>query len=373
MREYLFVILVAMATTFLTVPAIRQVAVRWGAFTPVRNRDVHAVRIPRLGGVAILIGYAAGTMVASRLPFLQQVFETRELYGVLGGAALVCLVGAIDDFHELDPFTKLGGQLIAAALVAWGGVQMYSVPLGTVTVLPTPVMVLLTIFLVLLSINAVNFIDGLDGLAAGVVGIAAIAFFVYSYFISYTYNPPNVFTSSTVISAALIGCCLGFLPHNFYPARLFMGDSGALLLGLLLASAMISTTGGVSPSEVSANPILATLLPLAVPLSIILLPLLDVLLAVIRRVSRGQSPFTADKQHLHHRMLQIGHGHRRAVLLLWAWTAVIGLGSVSFVLLETRIAAPAFAVALLAVAALTWHLPRAHVLGSRPKRYRPRR
>ena len=192
----------------------------------------------------------------------------------------------------------------------------------------------LTIITVVVSTNAVNFIDGLDGLAAGVVGIAATSFFAYCYLISRSYDPPNVFCSATFISAALIGCCIGFLPHNFFPARLFMGDSGALLLGLLLAAATISTTGSVTPAEVSTNPVAATLLPLVVPLAIILLPLLDVVLAVVRRTRRGQRPWHPDAQHLHHRMLQIGHGHRRAVLLLWLWAAVAALGSVSFVFLR---------------------------------------
>ena len=166
------------------------------------------------------------------------------------------------------------------------------------------------------------------------VVIAGTAFFIYSYGISRTFDPPNVFSSATLISAALIGCCVGFLPHNYHPARLFMGDSGALLLGLLLAAATISTTGNVTPAQVSTNPVAATLLPLVVPAAIILLPLVDILLAVVRRTARGERPWQPDKQHLHHRMLQLGHGHRRAVLLLWLWAAVAALGSVSFIFVD---------------------------------------
>ncbi|GAA3611471.1 MraY family glycosyltransferase [Marihabitans asiaticum] len=369
MREYILIVLVALATTYLAVPLMRAVAVRAGAYTPVRDRDVHQVPIPRLGGVAILVGYAAATLLAWRLPFISQVFETAELVGVLAAGAVVCLVGAVDDLYELDPATKLGGQLVAAGVMAFSGVQFFSLPLGVMTVLPEPLLVLLTIFVVILSINAVNFIDGLDGLAAGIVAVAAGAFFVYSYLISASYNPPNVFSSAAFISAALLGCCLGFLPHNFYPARLFMGDSGALLLGLLLAAATISTTGAVNPTDVSSNKVAATILPLLVPIAIMLLPLLDVVWAVVRRTARGQSPFHPDAGHLHHRMLQIGHGHRRAVLILWWWALVVAAGSVSFVVLPAPVAAIGVTVLLLVAIMLTLWLPRYSAPGHRPKTF----
>lgn len=359
MREYLLVLMVAAVITYAATPLLRAIAVKTGAFTPVRDRDVHSVPIPRLGGVAIFLGFAASMLAASHLPRLGQVFETGpELKGVLWGAALVCLVGAVDDIHELDPLTKLGGQMIAAGFMAFQGVQLFSLPLGGVTVLPAPVMVALTVLTVLVMTNAVNFIDGLDGLAAGVVGIAAASFFVYSYLISRNYDPPNVFSSATFISAALIGCCLGFLPHNFHPARLFMGDSGALLLGLLLAAATISTTGSVTPTDVSTNELTATLLPLVVPTAIILLPLVDVILAIVRRTRAGQRPWQPDAKHLHHRMLQIGHGHRRAVMLLWLWAAVAALGSVSFVFLQAGIAAAAVVGVVVVAVVLTVWLPR---------------
>lgn len=369
MREYLFVFLVALATTYVLVPLMRTIAVRVGAFTEVRERDVHVVPIPRLGGVAMFFGYAAATLAASRMPFLRQVFETGELIGILVGAAVVCLVGAIDDVKELDALTKLGGQLVAAAIIAFAGVQFFSLPLGTVTVLPAPVLVLMTIFVVVLCINAVNFIDGLDGLAAGLVAIAAGAFFVYSYLISGAYDPPNVFSSATFVSAALAGCCLGFLPHNVFPAKLFMGDSGALLLGLLLAAATISNVGQINPEQVSANALAATVLPLLIPISIMLLPLLDVVWAVARRTARGQRPWDADSQHLHHRMLQIGHGHRRAVLLLWLWAAVVALGAVSLVFLPLLVAGIGGVVMLVVAAVLTIWLPRFSRPGHRPKTY----
>jgi UDP-GlcNAc:undecaprenyl-phosphate GlcNAc-1-phosphate transferase len=242
--------------------------------------------------------------------------------------------------------------------MAFQGVQLFSLPLGSTVVLPAPVLVALTILVVVVSTNAVNFVDGLDGLAAGVVAIAALSFFGYAYLIARSYNPPNVFTSAAFISAALVGVCLGFLPHNFHPARIFMGDSGALLLGLLLAAAMISITGTVTGAAVSTNAVAATLLPLIVPISIILLPLIDVVLAVVRRTRRGQRPWQPDAQHLHHRMLRWGHGHRRAVLLLWFWAAVAAVGSVSFVFLQPLLALGAVAAMLLTATVLTIWLPR---------------
>ncbi len=368
MREYLFVFLVALATTYLCVPAMRALAVRVGAFTQVRARDVNTVPVPRLGGVAMFLGYAAATLTAWRMPFLRQVFDSFELVGILIGAGLLCLLGALDDILELDALTKLGGQMVAAAIIAFAGVQFYSLPVGVITVLPAPLLVLLTMFVVVLCINAVNFIDGLDGLAAGLVAIAAVAFFLYSYLISSTYSSPNVFAAATFVAAGLAGCCLGFLPHNFYPARLFMGDSGSLVLGLLLAAGAILTTGSVNPADVGgADRVAATVLPLLIPISIMLLPLLDVAWAVVRRTARGQRPWQPDSQHLHHRMLRIGHGHRRAVLLLWLWAFVVAMGSVSFVFLPPVVAGVGGVLMLVLAAFLTAWLPRFSRPGHRPK------
>jgi UDP-GlcNAc:undecaprenyl-phosphate/decaprenyl-phosphate GlcNAc-1-phosphate transferase len=358
-KEYLLVFVVAAAMTYVSTPLVRWFAVRTGAFTPVRERDVHAVPIPRLGGLAMLLGFCAALLVASRLPYLSQIFGTGEMKGVLIGAGIVCLVGAIDDIRELDWLTKLAGQILAAGIMAFQGVQLLQLPVFGVTVLPAPVLMALTILIVLISTNAVNFIDGLDGLAAGVVGIAALAFFAYTYLLSKTYDPPNVFSSATFITAALVGCCVGFLPHNFHPARLFMGDAGALLLGLLLAAATISITGSIDPStSVSGNSAVAIFLPVVVPLAILTLPLLDVLLAVIRRTRAGQRPWHPDAGHLHHRMLKIGHTHRRAVLLLYLWAALLAMGAVSFAYVDGWLPIVAIAALTGAAIVLTVWLPR---------------
>lgn len=368
MREYLFVIVVAAIVTYAATPLMRWLAVRFKAYTPVRARDVHTVPIPRLGGVAMLLGFAAAVITASHLPFLTQVFDTGEVWGVLAGAAIVCLVGAIDDVHELSALTKLAGQIIAAGIMAFQGVQLFSLPLGGYTVLPAPILVTLTILAVVFTTNSVNFVDGLDGLAAGIVAIAAVSFFAYAYVISHTYSPANYFTQAAFIAAAIFGCCLGFLPHNFFPARIFMGDSGALLLGLLMAAASIELTGTVSSADLSTNTVVATLMPLLVPIAILLLPAVDLLFAVVRRTRAGMRPWQPDAMHLHHRMLRIGHGHRRAVVLLWSWAAVAAMGSVSFVFVDGWVVAGLMIVAVVVLAALTILLPRLSLPGHRPNR-----
>src|SRR5450759_1827135 len=345
--------------TYAATPFVRWLAVATGAITAVRDRDVHAVPIPRLGGVAILIGFVAALLVAARLPYLSQIFQGGEMKGVLMGAVIVCAVGVLDDIRELDWLTKLAGQMLAAGVMAFQGVQLLSLPLFGVTVLPTPLLVAITILIVVISANAVNFIDGLDGLAAGVVGIAGLAFFGYSYLLSRNYDPPNVFSTSTFISAALVGCCVGFLPHNFHPARLFMGDAGSLLLGLLLAAATISMTGSIDPSvQLSGNAVAAILLPVVLPLAILSVPLLDVLLAVVRRTRAGRRPWNPDAEHLHHRMLRIGHSHVQAVLVLYLWAAVVALGVVSFAFVDGWLPIVVISLVVTFATALTLWLPR---------------
>lgn len=359
MREYLLVVVVAAAVTFLTTPLVRALAVVTGAFTPLRARDVHDTPIPRLGGVAMFLGFAAAALVARELPFLSKTYSSGQISGVVLGAGIMCLVGAIDDVHELDWLTKLAGQVLAAGVMAYKGVQLLAVPFfGTSTVLPTPVLVAVTVFIVLVTVNAVNWIDGLDGLAAGTVAIAALAFFVYAYLVSSSYNPPSVFTNATFVTAAVLGVCVGFLPHNFHPARLFMGDSGALMLGLLLAAATISMTSNVDPSRFTGGQVTAAILPLAVPLAVLSVPLVDVVLAVIRRTRAGQKPWQPDAKHLHHRMLELGHGHRNAVLVLYLWGAVLSLGTVAFAFVDALRAGIGLAVGVLVALAVTLGLPR---------------
>ena len=332
--EYLLVACVAAAVSFLLTPVARRVAIRIRAVARPRDRDVHAVATPRMGGVAVFLGFALALFFATRLPTLQESFESGpELAWVVIAGAVICAVGVLDDKYELDSLTKLAGQVLATGLmVTLGGVQIGAiyVPWGDngTFILGPDLAIPMTILFALLIINAMNFIDGLDGLAAGVSLIAAIAFFVYSYHLGKT-GFADIVSPATLLAAALAGACLGFLPHNFFPARVFMGDSGSMVLGLMLSAATTTATTTTDPQvyEQAAGS-LALFLPLLIPVAVLALPFVDLLLAVLRRVRRGHSPFAPDKQHLHHRLLELGHTHRRAVLLLYFWSALIAFGGV---------------------------------------------
>jgi UDP-GlcNAc:undecaprenyl-phosphate GlcNAc-1-phosphate transferase len=333
--EYLLVAAIAAAVTFLLTPLARLVALQIKAIARPRDRDVHAVAIPRLGGLALFMGFAAAVFVAGRLPTLRESFGSGpDMFWVVVAVAIICAVGVLDDRYELDSLTKLAGQVLAAGLmVTLGGVQMAQIywpwgDSGTV-VFGSDLGIPITILFTILVINAMNFIDGLDGLAAGITFISAAAFFVFSYHLGQI-TPAGVVSPATLLAAALAGTALGFLPHNFFPARIFMGDSGSMVLGLVLAAATTTATTTTDPQVYpAAVGTLPLLLGLIVPASVLALPFVDLLLAVVRRVRKGQSPFAADKQHLHHRLLALGHTHRRAVLLLYFWSgllAFVGVG-----------------------------------------------
>ena len=330
MRAYLFLLLLAAGTTYLAVPLVRLVAVRFSALTPVRARDVHSTPIPRLGGVAMLAGITVAFVVASRMRFLEGIFASSGPWGVLAAAAVVCALGVADDVWDLDALTKLAGQVLAAGLMAWQGVQLVTLPIGGLVVGSSRLFLVLTVLVVVVAINAVNFIDGLDGLAAGVVGIGAAAFFAYTYLLSRNTNPSDYSNLASLVVVVLLGVCAGFLPHNVHPARIFMGDSGAMLLGLMLAASAVAVTTEVDPKVISQQVrLMPAFVPVLLPFAVMVLPLLDLVWAVLRRTARGESPFSADRGHLHHRLLDLGHSHGRAVAVLWAWAAVVAFGTVS--------------------------------------------
>ncbi|WP_462417208.1 glycosyltransferase family 4 protein [Kytococcus sp. Marseille-QA3725] len=359
MREYLLVMLVAGVITLWVTPLVRWFAVRAGAITPVRGRDVHAVPKPRLGGLGMLAGLLAATLVAAHLPYLSQIFADTQVYGVLLAALVVSALGAADDRWDLHWALKLGGQAAAAIVLASQGVQLVSLPVQGYTILPGPVSLALTILLVVATMNAVNFVDGLDGLAAGMVGIASAAFFVWSYELSHTYDPPNVFSTATFLTAVLLGVTAGFLPHNFHPSRLFMGDAGSLLLGLLMAAATISLTGTVDPAAVDGSSrTAAVVLPLALPVAVVAVPLVDMLLAVVRRTLAGLKPWDADARHLHHQLLRLGHSHRSAVLTMYLWSGAVAGGVLAFNYLPAWGALVLLAALLLCAVVVTWVVPR---------------
>ena len=364
MREYLLVFLVAGVASYLLCVVARELAIRSGAVARVRDRDVHATPIPYFGGVAMLGGLGAGLLVAHHLPFLSTSapFVFHDSGVVLIAGALICAVGVVDDLIELDALTKLGGQVVAAAFMVLNDVQLWSIKLpgvGQFVLDPTQA-VLLTIVLVVGTVNAVNFVDGLDGLAAGVVLIGAIAFFLFSYKLADA-NGETLAITAAMLCAAMGGACAGFLPHNFFPARIFMGDSGSMLLGLVLSGSTLTLTGqfaSVSVERGGGDGSIVMLLPILLPITILIVPLSDLVLAVVRRTRRGQAFYHPDKEHLHHRLLEIGHSQRRAVLIMWLWAGLIAFGAVLVSLFSGPLTWAALAVVAVGTVVLTFLVPR---------------
>lgn len=354
MREYLLVLLVAASTTYLLSGLCRRVALRTGAVARVRDRDVHAIPIPYFGGVAMLGGVTAAFVMAINLPFLgRNLLIQHDFQAVLIAGVVICIVGVIDDLYELNAIAKLAGQVLAAGVVVVNGVKMLWIPLpNSIISLDDSISIAITVFFIVLCSNAVNYVDGLDGLAGGVVAIGSLAFFTYSYLLVAERELPRA-TTASLLTVAIAGVCLGFLPHNFFPARMFMGDSGALLLGLLLATSTISLTGQIDSSGLQGEGygLMAAYLPLILPLAIMALPFLDFMLAFLRRTYAGKWFWVADKQHLHHRLLEQGHSHRRAVILMYIWSALISFGAIAIGL---RPEWPTVAVVLGAVGVLVF-------------------
>ncbi|MFD6026013.1 MraY family glycosyltransferase [Streptomyces griseoluteus] len=341
MREYLLTLLITAAVTYLLTGPVRKFAIVAGAMPEIRARDVHREPTPRLGGIAMFFGLCAGLLVADHLENLNEVFaKSNEPRALLSGAALIWLIGVLDDKFEIDALIKLGGQMIAAGVMVVQGLTILWLPVPGVGLVAVTQWqgTLLTVALVVITINAVNFVDGLDGLAAGMVCIATAAFFMYAYRIWYGYGIEAA-APATLFAAILMGMCLGFLPHNMHPARIFMGDSGSMLIGLVLAGSAISVTGQIDPDRLNlfsgserstVHQMVPAYIPLLLPLSIIAIPAADLVLAIVRRTWRGQSPFAADRGHLHHRLLEIGHSHSRAVLIMYFWSALIGFGVLAY-------------------------------------------
>lgn len=355
MKVYLTILVVSALVTFVATPVMRRLAFRWGAVTAVRARDVHATPTPRLGGVAIFLGIAAGLVVASGIPFLSGVFTgSNAAWAVVAGAAIVCLLGVADDIWDLDWMAKLAGQVLGALAMAWGGVQLVALPVGGLTIGSSYLSLLATVFVVVVAMNAVNFIDGLDGLAAGVVAVGGLAFMTYTYVLARDASPGDYSSLATVVLAVLVGACVGFLPHNVHPARIFMGDSGSMVLGLTIAAGSIIVTGQIDPTVVNQRASIPAFLPIILPIMVLAVPLIDTSLAFVRRLGRGQSPFKPDAHHIHHLLLAHGHSHRWAVAVLWMWTLVLSFGTVSLVFMRLRYAVLIMALGLVAVAALTF-------------------
>lgn len=347
-------LLAAAAVTYLVTPVARALALKYGALAEVRDRDVHEEPTPRWGGLAMFIGLVVSILLATQLPLMSTIFsDNSQINALLSGAAIIVILGVVDDKIGLDAPTKLVGQILAAGTMAMQGVTLVWLPISGTFILDPTTSVFVTVLIVLVSINAVNMVDGLDGLATSIVGVGAAAFFSYSYFLSVV-NGYQRATLATLVSATLMGMCAGFLPHNWFRAQVFMGDTGSMLIGFLMAASSIMLTGQIDPGGLTNESLLPAFLPIVLPLSILAIPLLDLLLAILRRSRRGRSPFQPDKEHIHHRLLKLGHGQERAVLIMTAFTAVIAFSAVSLAFIPIWITAMVFALS--AIALLSWVL-----------------
>ena len=311
-RQVLFMIfafIVSFAFTFATTPLVRRFAFKIGAIDiPKDNRRMHNKPTPRIGGLAIIFGFTVATLCFAQ--------PSRQLYGTLAGAAIIAVMGVIDDCKNLPAKLKFVIQIIAALVVVFAGdikIDVFTNPNflsdNPYWVLPEWLSVTLTVIWIVFITNAVNFIDGLDGLAAGVSAIMSISL----VFISIRVGEYSI----AILGIALMGSCFGFLPFNFNPAKIFMGDTGSTFLGFMLATLSIQ---GVFKSY--------AVISFAVPLLILGLPLFDALFAMIRRILRGQSPMTADRGHLHHRLVDMGFSQKQTVFILYAISGVLGITAV---------------------------------------------
>jgi UDP-GlcNAc:undecaprenyl-phosphate GlcNAc-1-phosphate transferase len=331
-KQYLIIAAITAVTTFALSWVVWKIALRYKIHPPIRERDVHTRPTPRLGGVAMFLGVAAAFLFSSQNPGFAFIWaDPVPMLAVLGATLLIVLVGVADDLWDLDWMIKLGAQFLAAGIIVWfGQLQISSLPIGGMTVGSSWMSFTLTVFSIVLVMNAVNFIDGLDGLVAGVCLISNGIFFVYSYLLVRDTGASTYFNLASFVAVILVGACLGFLPFNWHPAKMFMGDAGALMLGLLMATSAVAITGQIQPAmldpdQLGRSQLVGAFIPILLPVAVVLLPLLDFGLAVIRRVSAGKSPFSPDRKHLHHRMLDMGHSDLGAVLIFYAWAAIIGM------------------------------------------------
>ncbi|MGI9646020.1 MAG: glycosyltransferase family 4 protein [Ilumatobacteraceae bacterium] len=324
--DYLLIGAVAAVTTFVVTPLVGGFARARGWVVEPNERSVHTTPIPDVGGVAMLVGFFVALLTAMLLGRFDVIFEDNsEPIGIALAALVVFATGFFDDIFDMAPPGKVTGVVLAGIILVWFGVTMFyfRVPFFDVIILSSDWTPLVTVLWLLGMTQAINFIDGLDGLAAGIVAIGSGAFFLYAIKLSDLglLSDRNVGPMVAVITA---GICVGFLPHNFNPARIFMGDSGAFLLGLLLAVSTSVVGGRADPNTQDfVGQTFFFFAPLAIPLLILGVPILDTAFAIVRRASKRQALDVADKGHLHHRLMNLGHGHRRSVLILWTWTALL--------------------------------------------------
>jgi len=353
---YGVVLVVAAAATAAAVPPIRRWSLRVGYVDAPDERKVHTRTVPYGGGGAMFIGVAIAIAVAALIPGLRPLFQgNSEVLGVLLAAAAMFLVGLLDDFRPMSAPAKVSGQVLAASILYFAGVTMYQlkVPLAGFVVLTPGVIPLVTAIWVVALSNAINLIDGLDGLAAGIVAIGAGSLAVYGLQLERLGLLPTQ-NIGPLVAVVACGICLGYLPFNFHPARIFMGDAGALLLGLLISASTMVIGGRTAPASGVTFFFFA---PVLIPFFILGIPLFDAAFAFIRRTAKGQGFHAPDKDHIHHRLLRLGHGPRRTVVILWSWTALL-CGFVLYPLFRPRAnALVPFGVLALGVGLYTWFHP----------------
>lgn len=321
MTAHLVVMAVAAAVTFVVTPMYRRLALRIGAVDVpgAEERKVHRDPTPTSGGVAIFAGVAVGFIVARFLGAFDAMFSTSsEPFGVIAASMFLVVVGLVDDVRGMRAPAKLAAQAISAGIIVLAGVQFLFFWLPGVGLLSLSIdlAALLTVVWTVAVINGLNLIDGLDGLAAGVTAIAAGALFVYAF-----QTADGQATVATMFPMLVFGACIGFLPHNFNPAKIFMGDTGSMLLGLLLASSTVSGVGRTI--EPKFSDVAGLIVPVLLPLFVLAIPLADVGFAITRRAKAGKPVFHADKSHIHHWLLEMADSHRHAVLVMWSWSAML--------------------------------------------------
>jgi UDP-GlcNAc:undecaprenyl-phosphate GlcNAc-1-phosphate transferase len=333
MTGYMLVGLCALAITWVSTPIVRWLVRRAGVLAQPGDRRVHAVPTPTLGGAALFLGILGAGTIAYVMSDFRRVFElSSEAQGMAVGAVVIFALGAVDDVRALPAPVKLAGQIFASGILFLFGVKMrYLLLPDRAIVFGDDVSVLVTVLWLVAMINAVNLVDGLDGLAAGIVAIAAASFFVFSIELKND-NLLGLAPTAPLAAIILAGASLGFLRHNFHPASIFMGDSGSNLLGMLLGATTVVGVGKnpLQFGDVSASDVLLAYFPLVIPLMVLAIPLIDTLFAIVRR-ARARRPFWhADKQHLHHRLMDLGHGHRQAVIVMYVWSALAAGAGLAF-------------------------------------------
>ena len=321
--SYAIVLVVVAATTFATLFGIRRFAFRIGAVVRPDARHVHERPTPTLGGVAMLLGVLAGMFTAWCMGSFDAVFAgSTEPLGLVIAAVVIAVVGVIDDLKDVSAPAKIAGIVLAASVLVISGISIlvFRIPFAGVFVLSTDWSYLISVVWVVGMANAINLIDGLDGLAGGIVAIGAATFFLYAHEL----GSEGLLAAGNIgplVAIVALGACIGFLPHNIHPAKIFMGDAGALLLGLLMAASTMVVGGRIDRSYSGTS--FFFFAPLLIPLVILGVPVIDTLFAIIRRARSRSGISNADKGHLHHRLMALGHGHRRSVFILWTWTALL--------------------------------------------------